>query len=748
MILTDIAGINGQKLVEDLPTALIRWYPFEKGRRALLLGEDDALGVVLRNDFQMDLVVAGIEQLGEVEGSFDYVVLIGSLEHATNPVKVLMKLQKLLVRDGVLLLGLNNRLGVRYFCGDRDLYTNESFDGVENYRRGKSSSGRMYARNEIEAMLSAAGWSRRKFYSVLPNLAEPVFLFADGQLPKEDMANRLFTNYHYPPSVFLQEESLYGTLADNGLFHRMANAFLIECSLTGEFADALYVTSSVERGKENAMMTVIHDDGTVSKQVIYPEGKDRLKCLVEHMETLQQRGVPVVEGHLKDDGHYVMPYIESVTGQVYLKNLLLKDKAAFLQAMDDFRDAILASSPIHRGEFIDARGEKGETDLFDEAFLDMVPLNSFYLDGKFVFFDQEFSEPNYPVNVVLTRMIATLYAGNSELHQILPADELYERYGLLAEKQRWLEMEWAFLRELRQEDILREYHRQVRRDDDIMQANRRRMNYPARDYRKLFFDIFQDADKKKLILFGSGRYAHEFMNLYRVLYPVYAIVDNNEAAWGKEIHGVQIQSPAILEKMQPGECKVLVCIKDFLPVMEQLESLRVDDYSIFNPGKSYVVPRAPMVANAEVSLKQEKKKYHIGYVAGVFDLFHIGHLNLLRRAKEQCDYLIVGVVSDRQVREGKKVEPFVPFEERLEMVRVCRYVDEAHEIPFEHPDTNMAWKLYHFDVQFSGSDYEYDPVWLRKKEWLEERGSTMVFFPYTQSTSSTKLKKLITERLI
>ena len=82
------------------------------------------------------------------------------------------------------------------------------------------------------------------------------------------------------------------------------------------------------------------------------------------------------------------------------------------------------------------------------------------------------------------------------------------------------------------------------------------------------------------------------------------------------------------------------------------------------------------------------------------------------------------------------------------MIRSCRYVDEAHEIPFEHPDTDMAWKLYHFDVQFSGSDYEHDPVWLKKKEWLEERGSTMVFFPYTQSTSSTRLKKLIEERLI
>ena len=145
---------------------------------------------------------------------------------------------------------------------------------------------------------------------------------------------------------------------------------------------------------------------------------------------------------------------------------------------------------------------------------------------------------------------------------------------------------------------------------------------------------------------------------------------------------------------------------------------------------------------------ESSKPYRVGYVAGVFDLFHIGHLNIIRRAKEHCDYLIVGVVSDRQVREGKKVEPFVPFEERLDMVRSCRYVDEAHEIPFEHPDTDMAWKLYRFDVQFSGSDYEHDPVWLAKKKWLEERGSTLVFFPYTQSTSSTHLKKLIEERLI
>lgn len=743
-----MAAIEMEKtrIIEDLPTGIIRWYPFRQGGKLLLLRDDRAVCAMLQRSFGIQVTVAGLEETDGIVGNFDYILCIGALETVSKPVDVLMKLRHLIAKNGVLLLGMNNRLGLRYFCGDRDPYTHRNFDGIENYRHAKNPSGRMYARKELETMLSESGWERRKFYAVLPNLEEPVFIYADGQLPREDLANRLFPGYNYPQSLFLEEEQLYRSMADNGMFHSMANAYLIECSMEGEFADALYITSSLERGRENAMVTVIHSDGTVSKEAAYPEGTKRLARLDENTKALRDAGVSVVEGHL-DDGRYVMPYIEETTGQVYLRELLLKDKNAFLEAMDAFSRVIRSSSSIHRGEFFDAGGVRGETELFDRAFLDMVPLNSFFIDGKIVFFDQEFSETKYPVNVLLTRMISTFYAGSPELEKILPADVLYERYGLLKEKQRWLEMERAFLRNLLQQVPLAEYHRRVWRDGNITSANRRRMNYPARDYRKMFFDIFDNADTRKMILFGSGRYAREFMDLYRVRYPVHAIVDNSEKAWGQEIHGVTVQAPALLKDFQPGECKVLICIKQFQSVMEQLEDMGVEDYSIFDPGKSYAIPKVPLQEGRE-PVSEGNKPYRVGYVAGVFDLFHIGHLNILRRAKEHCDYLIVGVVSDRQVRESKKVEPFVSFEERLDMVRSCRYVDEAHEIPFEHPDTDMAWKLYHFDAQFSGSDYEHDPVWLAKKKWLEERGSTLVFFPYTQSTSSTKLKKLIAEKLI
>ena len=121
---------------------------------------------------------------------------------------------------------------------------------------------------------------------------------------------------------------------------------------------------------------------------------------------------------------------------------------------------------------------------------------------------------------------------------------------------------------------------------------------------------------------------------------------------------------------------------------------------------------------------------------------------MFRRAKEMCDYLIVGVVSDEGVKHLKRTDPFVPFEERVEMVGSCRYVDEVVEIPYLYGGTEDAWKMHHFDVQFSGTDYVNDSNFARYKDFLESHGATLEFFPYTQSTSSTKLKDLIEKKLI
>lgn len=744
---------QASKIIRTIQKGLLQWYTFTPGNSTLYVGsEKDALTELLMES-GLRVTCASCGQTCETDweqehnGCFDYIVSTAGLETQPDPKLALAAWRRLLKPDGVLLLGMNNRLGLRYFCGDRDPYTGRNFDGIENYRRAYAKRedafrGRMYDQAALKQMLRTAGFSTAQFYSVLPDLKNPALIYAEDYLPNEDLAIRLFPTYHYPDSVFLEEENLYRDLAANGMFHQMANAYLIECAPHEKRSDVQHVTNSTDRGREDAFMTVIRRSGVVEKRAVYPEGQARLSELLEHSRDLSAHGIQVVDAKL-EDGVYTMPYADGEVGQVYLKRLACTDQEKFLAELDHFRELILRSSDIIKPDAGD-----GEGAILKHGYVDMIPLNSFHQNGTFVFYDQEFCLENYPANVILYRLIASCYVGNMELEAVIPIRSLFEYYGLTANLERWRKMEWHFLANLRKEKELRIYHEKYRRNYELIHANRQRVNYPEEDYQRLFVDIFRNADGRKLILFGSGAFTKKFLALYSQDHPVYAIVDNNREKWGQELEGIPIQPPELLRQLQSGEYKVLVCIKNYMSVMRQLDALGVTEYSIFDAYKSYP-RRRKLVLQAEAPAKDSpKKKYHVGYIAGVFDLFHLGHLNMFKRAKEQCDYLIVGVVTDEGVRQFKKTEPFVPFEERIEMVRSCRYVDEAVEIPLDYNGTRDAYRLYHFDCQFSGSDYIDDPDWLAEKLFLEKHGAEMVFFPYTESTSSTKLKSLIEARLL
>jgi glycerol-3-phosphate cytidylyltransferase len=131
----------------------------------------------------------------------------------------------------------------------------------------------------------------------------------------------------------------------------------------------------------------------------------------------------------------------------------------------------------------------------------------------------------------------------------------------------------------------------------------------------------------------------------------------------------------------------------------------------------------------------------IRYAAGAFDLFHVGHLNLLAQASQRCDYLIAGVVSDELVRATKGRAPVVPLAERLEIVRNIRYVDEAvAEVHLSRLDT---WRDNHFDVFFKGDDWRGTEKGVSLEQQLSSVGVEVVYFPYTMHTSSTVLRRAL-----
>jgi glycerol-3-phosphate cytidylyltransferase len=131
----------------------------------------------------------------------------------------------------------------------------------------------------------------------------------------------------------------------------------------------------------------------------------------------------------------------------------------------------------------------------------------------------------------------------------------------------------------------------------------------------------------------------------------------------------------------------------------------------------------------------------IGYAAGAFDLFHVGHLNILKHAKSQCDYLIAGVVSDEMLQLTKGITPVVPLAERLEIVSHISYVDEARAEVV--PDKLDTWRDVKFDVFFKGDDWRGTPKGLKLEREFAAVGVEVIYFPYTAHTSSTKLRRAL-----
>ncbi len=135
------------------------------------------------------------------------------------------------------------------------------------------------------------------------------------------------------------------------------------------------------------------------------------------------------------------------------------------------------------------------------------------------------------------------------------------------------------------------------------------------------------------------------------------------------------------------------------------------------------------------------EKKVVGYTTGVFDLFHIGHLNILKAAKQHCDYLIVGVSTDELVQKYKNNTPVIPYQERRAIVESIKYVDKV--VPQINRDKMQAWKEHGFDKMFVGDDWKTDAMFQQLEKDFREVGVEICYFPYTKGVSSTILTEVL-----
>lgn len=140
-------------------------------------------------------------------------------------------------------------------------------------------------------------------------------------------------------------------------------------------------------------------------------------------------------------------------------------------------------------------------------------------------------------------------------------------------------------------------------------------------------------------------------------------------------------------------------------------------------------------------MKRRKELMIIGYTTGVFDMFHIGHLNIIKAAKEKCDYLIVGVSTDELVRQEKHKTPVITYDERKEIISAIKYVDLV--VPQSDKNKLGAWKKYHFNKMFVGDDWKGTKAWNEYEKQFKSLGVEIIYLPHTDGISSTKLTEYV-----
>ncbi len=541
--------------LSSLRTGLFSWYPFCGHARLLEIGAgfgaltglfcDRCERVVAteRSPHRAEAIVkrwAEKENLevytGEwselsFEDKFDYIILTGILERAGGGTRdrkkyaqYLQKAATFLKEDGILLLAADNRMGLRYFCGDKESHGGQVFEGIRQYPRG--IHGYSFSREELKDIVEVAGFHQNQFYYPLPDYKLPQLIYSDRYLPGANLRERLIPYYLQHNSLLASEQELYQDIIENGVFPFFSNSFLVECGrgscesgtedecclkpmetnvdfkemrvaqTTGRRLQpgrVIYAAVSTDRGRKGSYATTIYDDGTVIKRPLYGEGKAGAKELFDHMEDLRLHGIPVVRHRLLPDGSLALPYVSWPTLSNYLKEVMGKDTEEFLRLLEQIYTFILQSSEqaaagengllsicIQAAQDEEEKARLSALDfgpILKKAYMELIPLNCFYepATGAFQYFDQEFVRENYPAGYVMFRAIHYIYCFTPGAEQMYPKQKLVEKYGLADTWAVYEAEERRFLDDVRNHEMYRQFYRWATVDRKRIDENIRRL---------------------------------------------------------------------------------------------------------------------------------------------------------------------------------------------------------------------------------------------------------------------------------
>ncbi len=377
---------------------------------------------------------------------FDYILVIGVLEYqsaiSSDPEAhsvFLQKLAPLLKPNGKVLIAIENRFGLKYWCGDFDDHTGTPFGTI--HQHNYENRARTFDRASLQYLLNKAGFPYTKFFYPLPDYKLPRVVYSDNYLPRKEMPAGVlpihyFNLYPFCPLV-AEEGKLFHNIVENHVFPFFANSFLVEASLAAENLSKVdFASVNVERKREYRQIVRLNR-GQFEKYAAYPEGKRHIEQSFLILQELANRGYPAVEGKM-NSGCLEMPRIDFPTAEdLFLEYLGKGERSKALEILDAHYERILGSSDfVSAGELRFPAELQNEPEavnygpILKNAYYDMTLSNCFMVNGEPVLYDQEWKFENLPALFVMYRAIKILYDSFSWIDSVLPAETVWEHFHI------------------------------------------------------------------------------------------------------------------------------------------------------------------------------------------------------------------------------------------------------------------------------------------------------------------------------
>ncbi len=448
---------------------LYAWYEFDKDSELLEINPECE---VISEMFKDKCKTAEKISNGFPTKKYDYIILTGVLckLQGTSCATYLSELKNYLNPNGKILIAENNRLGLKYFCGEKEEISDKVYEGIRNYPDG-TVKGRAFSKKELSDTIELSGL-KYKFYYPLSDYKFTQAIYTDAYLPQKNIVERLMNYYQDKSTLIADERTLYNDIIDNNVFPFFSNSFLVECSLNDDFCNVIYASISADRRLEDACITIICDDDTAKKMPFYHEGIPNIHKQYDNLLRLNKYGIKTVN-HTLCDNKLVMPYIKSPKLSDYLRDLVKINIDEFINIFDRLNELILNSSDYTSENALinDENADLEFGPILKHTSIELIPLNCFYIDNDFYFFDQEFVFDNYPAKFVLYRAVKYVYMHAPETEKFISQKVLKKRYGLTALWKTFENAEKDFQKNLRLHDKFHEFRKHIRADKTKIENN-------------------------------------------------------------------------------------------------------------------------------------------------------------------------------------------------------------------------------------------------------------------------------------